>query len=134
MCCTKIFNFICSKIRNPNWLVVIIIIIYCFNWDATKVPFNLDILQFVVFLLVADRLKQIFFPLISEWLSFFFFFFVFFAVGLNCARSRRIRHCWQITATHQTNLNKRPVEILVGDIYSPRTLISQSAAEIHTTE
>ena len=36
--------------------------------------------------------------------------------------------------TNLTNLNKRPVEILVGDIYFPQTLISQSAAAIHTTE
>ena len=44
----------------------------------------------------------------------FFMFMLFFI----------ILHCWQITATHQINLNNRPVGILVGDIYSPRTILS----------
>ena len=38
-------------------------------------------------------------------------------------------YCLQITATHQTNLNNRPVRILVGDIYFPRT--HQLAANTH---
>ena len=58
-----------------------------------------------------------------------------FISRLSCVSARNSKSkCWQITTTHQTNLNKRPVEILVGDIYFPQTLISQSAVAIQTTE
>ena len=40
----------------------------------------------------------------------------------------RIYGCWRITATHQTNWSNRPVRILVGDVYFPRTILSWQAA------